>query len=95
MFRASFESGVSHSRLLSLLSLLSHEVQETAMDNATSEQASLAAQMFAEEQYGLLNPILDGQRSGFSYRVFPENRAQGGRAAMVLQSVAKFVHLFS
>ena len=39
MFRASFESGVSHSRLLSLLSLLSHEVQETAMDNATSEQA--------------------------------------------------------
>lgn len=93
---ASMESGVSHSRLLSIPS---HEVQQNksmeSMDNATSEPLSLAAQRFAEEQYGLLNPILDGQRSGFSYRVFPENWAQRGRAAMILQSVAIFVHFFS
>eukprot|EP00438_Fugacium_kawagutii_P006788 Skav218516 [mRNA] locus=scaffold2478:105899:106722:- [translate_table: standard] len=46
----------------------SRSLRELPMANASAK-----AQRFAEEQYGLLNPILDGQRSGFSYRVFPES----------------------
>ena len=50
-----------------------------------------AAQRFAEEQYGLLNPILDGQRSGFSYRVFPENWARGKAAICLWALVVRFL----
>lgn len=59
----------------------SRSLRELQSANATS--GSLA-QRFAEEQYGLLNPILDGQRSGFSYRVFPESWAQRGGVGQCL-----------
>eukprot|EP00434_Breviolum_minutum_P020970 symbB.v1.2.018500.t1/scaffold1403.1/size153157/6 len=82
-YHGSFESGVS-SRLLSI----NGTVQ--ARHNATNA-TELDAQRYAEEQFGLLNPILDGQRSGFSYRVFPEGSARDANElnAMIALLAAK------
>lgn len=77
-YHGSFESGVS-SRLLS--------INGTAGTVQSHNATGLDAQRYAEEQFGLLNPILDGQRSGFSYRVFPESSARDANAMIALLAV--------